>query len=52
MRRGTRLDEQTDGHGLGLSIVAKMVERYGGSIRLNPSAMGGLTVSLRIPQSH
>ena len=51
MTRGARLDEQTDGHGLGMSIVAKMVERYGGSLCLERSALGGLMACLSFPQS-
>lgn len=47
--RGTRLDEQVSGHGLGLAIVADLVEVYGGQMDLDQSAHGGLAVHLRLP---
>lgn len=36
--RGTRLDEQVEGHGLGLSIISGIIESYGGSIRVDDAA--------------
>lgn len=51
MQRGARLDEQADGHGLGMSIVAKIVERYGGSVALDQSPMGGLAVRVSVPRA-
>jgi len=42
--RGTRLDEQTDGHGLGLGIVRDIVEVWGGVLLLQESELGGLKV--------
>lgn len=42
IRRGTRLDETKPGTGLGLAIVADLVKEYGGGLRLERSAMGGL----------
>jgi signal transduction histidine kinase len=45
--RGRRLDEATEGSGLGLSIVAKIVDAYGGTLRISQSEAGGLTVTLR-----
>ncbi|AMR67309.1 sensor histidine kinase [Aquipseudomonas alcaligenes] len=47
--RGTRLDEQVAGHGLGLGIVRDMVEAWGGSLRLEDSPLGGLRVAISLP---
>nr|WP_184055947.1 HAMP domain-containing sensor histidine kinase [Sphingomonas aerophila] len=46
---GMRLDEQGQGHGFGLSIVAELVALYGGSLMLGEVAGGGLAVSLTLP---
>lgn len=47
--RGTRLDEQVAGHGLGLGIVRDIVEAWGGSITLQDSPLGGLRVAIELP---
>jgi signal transduction histidine kinase len=47
--RGARLDEQTDGHGLGLGIVRDIVEVWGGVLRLEGSELGGLKVVIELP---
>ncbi|MFE8071021.1 sensor histidine kinase [Marinobacteraceae bacterium S3BR75-40.1] len=48
--RGHRLDEQVHGHGLGLSIVRDIVQRYGGTIDFGPGALlGGLRVHIALP---
>ena len=47
--RGTRLDEQVTGHGLGLGIVRDMVEAWGGSLSLEDSPLGGLRVAISLP---
>ncbi|MFO2462780.1 ATP-binding protein [Pseudomonas sp. 15FMM2] len=48
--RGTRLDEQTDGHGLGLGIVRDIVEVWGGTLLLCESELGGLKVVIELPR--
>jgi signal transduction histidine kinase len=48
--RGTRLDEQTDGHGLGLGIVRDIVDTWGGELRLQESEWGGLNVLIELPK--
>ena len=47
--RGKRLDEQTPGSGLGLSIVAEMVRMYQGELQLQTAVNGGLVVILTLP---
>ena len=47
--RGTRLDEQTSGHGLGLGIVRDIVEAWGGQMQLETGALGGLLVRIKLP---
>ena len=47
--RGTRLDEQTSGHGLGLGIVRDIVDVWGGEMQLVTGALGGLSVMIRLP---
>jgi signal transduction histidine kinase len=47
--RGIRLDEQTNGHGLGLGIVRDIVEAWGGRLSLLESPLGGLRVSIQLP---
>lgn len=50
LERGSRLDEQVDGHGLGLGIVRDIVEAWGGRIALLESPQGGLRVSIDLPR--
>lgn len=47
--RGTRLDEQVTGHGLGLGIVRDIVEAWGGQLSLEDSPLGGLRVTIALP---
>lgn len=42
--RGTRLDENKKGSGLGLSISSEIARLYRGSLALEPSPLGGLRV--------
>jgi len=49
-QRGTRLDEQTEGHGLGLSIVQDIVASYGGDIRFSRSStLKGFCAEVMLP---
>ncbi|MGE8098212.1 sensor histidine kinase [Pseudomonas fluorescens] len=48
--RGTRLDEQTDGHGLGLGIARDIVEAWGGELVLQESEWDGLKVVIELPR--
>ncbi|QZI72650.1 sensor histidine kinase [Pseudomonas protegens] len=48
--RGARLDEQTDGHGLGLGIVRDIVDACGGRLSLGDSEWGGLRVEVELPK--
>ncbi len=47
--RGSRLDEQVAGHGLGLGIVRDIVDAWGGQLQLGESALGGLAVLIELP---
>ncbi|HSC82999.1 MAG TPA: sensor histidine kinase [Pseudomonas sp.] len=48
--RGTRLDEQVAGHGLGLGIVRDMIAAWNGRLSLEDSPLGGLRVVIRLPR--
>ncbi|MGE5094670.1 MAG: ATP-binding protein [Betaproteobacteria bacterium] len=49
-RRGVRLDEETAGHGLGLSIAREIAASYGGELRLGRSqALGGFRATVTFP---
>jgi len=49
LQRGTRIDEQVQGHGLGLGIVRDIVEHCKGELSLHDSPLGGLQVVIRLP---
>lgn len=49
LSRGSRLDEQVAGHGLGLGIVRDIIDAWGGQLQLDDSALGGLQVSVTLP---
>ena len=51
LKRGIRLDNQEDqqnqGQGIGLAVVAELVARYQGQIEIDDSCLGGARVMLR-----
>ncbi len=49
-KRGIRLDETVEGHGLGLAICKDIVKLYSGTIRLKQSEkLGGFKVEINFP---
>jgi signal transduction histidine kinase len=51
LKRGARLDESAPGSGLGLAIVDELARAYGGSLALDDSPLGGLKITLVLPQA-
>lgn len=49
LQRGTRLDEQQSGQGIGLAVVNELVLLYGGSIQIDQSKLGGARVAVNLP---
>ena len=49
MQRGTRLDESTPGHGIGLAIVKDIARSAGGTLSIRSSSLGGAEVVVTIP---
>ena len=48
LQRGVRADEAMPGHGIGLSIVQNIVQAYHGTLKLQKSALGGVSVTIVI----
>jgi len=51
LQRGTRLDESTPGHGIGLAIVKELAESYGGQLEISRSEFGGAEFRVTISAS-
>ncbi|MCU1717021.1 sensor histidine kinase [Pseudomonas sp. 5P_3.1_Bac2] len=49
LNRGSRLDEQVTGHGLGLGIVRDIVDAWGGQLIMSDSPWQGLRVQISLP---
>ncbi len=52
MQRGTRLDESTPGHGIGLAIVKDIARAAGGTLEIGPSGLGGASVVVTLPPTN
>ena len=46
-QRGARLDTYHEGHGVGLAIVAELVQSYAGALQLDDSELGGARFRLQ-----
>jgi len=51
LQRGTRMDENTPGHGIGLAVVKEIAESYGGQLEICASELGGAEFRVTIPSS-
>ena len=49
MERGTRLDSDTPGQGIGLAVVAEIVARYGGKVVVGDAEIGGARFTVTFP---
>jgi two-component system sensor histidine kinase PhoQ len=49
LERGTRLDQATPGHGIGLAIVKDIARSYGGKLTIAKSDLGGARITVSIP---
>ena len=49
LQRGVRADQTRPGHGIGLAVVRDIAEAYGGSVRIEPSELGGAAITLEFP---
>jgi two-component system sensor histidine kinase PhoQ len=49
LERGLRLDSREAGQGIGLAIVAEIVDRYHGRIVITNSMLGGARVIVSFP---
>jgi len=47
--RGTRLDTYHEGHGVGLAIVAELVQSYSGKLEVDDSELGGARFNVQFP---
>lgn len=49
LERGTRLDQGTAGHGIGLAVVQEIVSQHAGSLQIEDSSLGGARFVVTIP---
>ena len=50
LKRGKRMDTQTEGQGLGLAIASDIVEAYQGTIKIGSSQLGGACFIISLPK--
>ena len=48
LRRGARLDTRESGQGIGLAVVAEIVDRYDGKIAIRQAALGGASLQVTL----
>jgi signal transduction histidine kinase len=48
--RSVRLNNEITGHGLGLSIIIDIVDRYQGAINFSNNQLGGFSVEVKLPK--
>ena len=48
LQRGARLDQGKSGHGIGLSVVCEIIQRYQGEIEITDSELGGALVRISL----
>lgn len=48
VQRGTRLDENAPGHGIGLAVVKEIAASYGGDVTIARSDLGGAEITVTI----
>jgi two-component system, OmpR family, sensor histidine kinase PhoQ len=51
LQRGTRLDESTPGHGIGLAVVKDIAESYGGELTIHRADLGGAEITVFLPSA-
>jgi two-component system sensor histidine kinase PhoQ len=49
LQRGARADQSRPGQGIGLAVVASIVQAYGGEVTIGHSALGGAGITIRLP---
>lgn len=49
LERGKRLDNYTEGHGIGMAIVADLVSIYEGRMKIEDSHLGGACITISFP---
>ncbi|MEM7420790.1 MAG: ATP-binding protein [Pseudomonadota bacterium] len=49
LERGMRLDTYTEGHGIGMALVADLVSIYEGRMKIEDSHLGGASITVSFP---